>query len=135
MWLTKARRVRGAFVLPDGRVLPVGGKTGTGDHRFETYGAGGRLIRSRVVNRAATFVFFIGDRFFGTITAYVPGEAAEKYHFTSGLSVQLLKILTPALTPMIAESMASSPPPLAPVPIPEEPVPVETPKAKETVAD
>jgi len=32
---------------------------------------GGRLIESRVVERAATFVFQIDDRFFGTMTAYV----------------------------------------------------------------
>jgi hypothetical protein len=38
--------------------------------------AGGRLISQRVVDRTAIFVFFLGDRFFGTITAYVPGSVA-----------------------------------------------------------
>lgn len=93
-------RVRGAFTGPDGSLLPIGGKTGTGDNRFERFGPGRRLIESRVVDRTATFVFFIGDRFFGTVTAYVPGPEAAQYHFTSALTVQLLKALAPALEPL-----------------------------------
>ena len=54
-----------------------------------------------MVDRTATFVFFLGDRFFGTVTAYVPGEGAGRYHFTSGLAVQLLKALEPELRPLI----------------------------------
>jgi len=96
-----ARRVRGAFIRPDGSNIPVGGKTGTGDHRFDTFGAGGRLISSRVVNRTATFVFNIDERFFGTIIAYVAGPQAADYDFTSGLPVQLLKVLAPRLLPLI----------------------------------
>ena len=46
-------------------------------------------------------MFFLGDRFFGTVTAYVPGEDAGRYHFTSGLAVQLLKALEPELRPLI----------------------------------
>jgi len=79
----------------------VGGKTGTGDHRYKTYGAQGGLIESRVVNRVATFAFLIDDRFFGTVTAYVPGPEAAKYEFTSALPVRLLGILMPALSPLI----------------------------------
>jgi len=30
-------------------------------------------------------------------TAYVPGEAAEQFDFTSGLAVQLVKVLEPEL--------------------------------------
>ncbi|MFC3108950.1 transglycosylase domain-containing protein [Undibacterium arcticum] len=96
-----AKRVKQAFVRPDGSFIPVGGKTGTGDQRFDTYGAGGRLISSRVVNRSATFVFNIDERFFGTIIAYVPGAQAAAYDFTSGLPVQLLKVLAPTLMPLI----------------------------------
>ena len=96
-----ARRVKQAFVRPDGSITPVGGKTGTGDQRFDTYGAGGRLIKSRVVNRSATFVFNIDERFFGTLIAYVPGAQAAAYDFTSGLPVQLLKVLAPKLMPLI----------------------------------
>ncbi len=96
-----AQRVKQAFVRPDGSIVPVGGKTGTGDQRFDTFGAGGRLINSRVVNRSATFVFNIDERFFGTLIAYVPGAQAAAYDFTSGLPVQLLKVLAPQLMPLI----------------------------------
>jgi membrane peptidoglycan carboxypeptidase len=95
------RRARGAFSDPVGQELKVGGKTGTGDHRFEHYGADGRLIRSAVISRTATFVFFIGDRFFGTITAFVEGSEAAKYGFTSALATQLLKALAPAIRPLL----------------------------------
>lgn len=98
-----ARRLNGTYTAPNGAPLIVGGKTGTGDNRYERYSAGGGLISARVVDRTATFVFFLGDRFFGTITAYVPGEAAARFHFTSGLAVQLLKVLEPELRPLINE--------------------------------
>ncbi len=96
-----ARRVSGAFVGADGKPLVVGGKTGTGDHRFETFGKGGALISSRVVSRTATFVFFIGEKFFGVVSAHVAGEQAAAYDFTSALAAELLKILSPQLTPLI----------------------------------
>lgn len=96
-----ARRVHGAFLLADKTALMVGGKTGTGDNRFGVYGAGGRLIESRAVNRTATFVFFLGERHFGVITAYVPGKLADNYDFTSALPVQILKILAPELIPYV----------------------------------
>lgn len=96
-----AQRVKQAFVRPDGSFVNVGGKTGTGDQRFDTYGAGGRLTSSRVVNRSATFVFNIDERFFGTLIAYVPGAQAAGYDFTSGLPVQLLKLLGPTLMPLV----------------------------------
>jgi membrane peptidoglycan carboxypeptidase len=94
------RRARGAVVDAAGAPLVVGGKTGTGDNRFQVYGTGGRLIESRVVNRTATLVFFLGDRHFGVVTAYVPGEAASAYDFTSGLPAQVLRTLGPALSPL-----------------------------------
>ena len=96
-----ARRALNAFVRADGTSIPVSGKTGTGDQRFNTYGENGRLLNSRVVNRSATFVFAIGDRFYGTITAFVPGEKAANYDFTSGLPVQLLKQMAPQLMPLL----------------------------------
>ena len=86
----------------------VGGKTGTGDHRFDTYAPGRRLIESRVVNRAATFVFHVDDRFFGVVTAWVPGREAARYQFTSALPVKLLGTLLPALGPVL-----DAPPPAA----------------------
>ncbi len=102
-----AKRVDGAFVEPNGRPLPIGGKTGTGDQRFDEFGKGGQLISSRVVNRTATFVFYVGDRFFGSITAYVAGEQAAKYHFTSALPSQMLRALAPTLMPLINEQKIS----------------------------
>ena len=92
-----ARRLNGVFTAPDGKPLVMGGKTGTGDHRFETYGKGGVLLSSRVVSRSGTFVFFIGERHFGTLTAYVNGPEAERYQFTSALPTQVLKTLAPLL--------------------------------------
>ncbi len=97
-------RLKNGFTQKDGSIIEMGGKTGTGDQRFATYAPGGRLIESRVVNRSATFVFLIGDRFFGTLTAYVHEPYAANYKFTSALMVQLLKSLIPALQPIVAQS-------------------------------
>jgi membrane peptidoglycan carboxypeptidase len=104
-----ARRLSGVYTAADGTPLPVGGKTGTGDNRFERFGQGGGLISSRVVDRTATFVFFLGDHFFGTVTAYVPGNDAESFGFTSALAVQLLRALKPELEPLINKKPIGAP--------------------------
>lgn len=96
-----AKRLEGALVRPDGTPVTIGGKTGTGDQRFDVHGRGGVLISSRVVNRTATLVFLIGERHFGTLMAYVPEPHAAAYSFTSALPSQLLKALLPALQPLI----------------------------------
>ncbi|MDO7902021.1 transglycosylase domain-containing protein [Pseudomonas sp. K1(2024)] len=96
-----ARRISGSFKLQDGTSLVMGGKTGTGDNRLQSYGAGGRLIASRSLNRTATFVFFLGDNHFGTLTAFVPGPSAEAFTFTSALPVQVLKGMAPILMPYL----------------------------------
>mgnify|MGYP001795694542 CR=1 FL=1 len=96
-----AKRLKRALVRRDGSAVEIGGKTGTGDHRFDTYGRGGRLISSRVVDRSATLVFLIGDRYFGTMMAYVHEPYAANYKFTSALPAQLLKALTPTLLPLL----------------------------------
>lgn len=96
-----AVRIKGAFTLGDGSVLPIGGKTGTGDNRYSIFAPGGRIIESKAMSRTATFAFYIGDRFFGTLTAYVPSVEAGSYTFTSALPVQILKILSPKLTPLL----------------------------------
>jgi membrane peptidoglycan carboxypeptidase len=96
-----ARRLHGAFSFADKTALVVGGKTGTGDNRFGIYGPGGKLLESRAVNRTATFAFFLGERHFGVVTAYVPGPLSDNYHFTSALPVQILKIMTPDLRPYV----------------------------------
>jgi membrane peptidoglycan carboxypeptidase len=92
------RAVRG----PDGAPLPIGAKTGTGNNRYRVVGRGGQVLVNRAINRTATVVFFIGDRFYGTITAFVGGAEADDYDFTSSLPVQILKALGPVLSDLAA---------------------------------
>ena len=101
------RRVAGGVALSDGRTLAIGGKTGTGDNRFETMGPQGRT--SRVINRTAAFTFTIGDHFFGTIIAFVPGRDAADYAFTSALPVQVFKNLLPVLHPLLDAALVHEP--------------------------
>lgn len=97
-----AKRLKGALVRRDGSVVAIGSKTGTGDHRCVVYGRAGQLISSRVVDRSVTLVFLIGDRYFGTIMAYVHEPYAANYKFTR--PAQLLKALTPSSLPLIEGS-------------------------------
>ena len=99
---------RGGIKLSDGAVLPIGGKTGTGDNRLQSFGPRGAMIGSKVVNRTAAFVFFLGDRFYGTILAFVPGKSAGNYKFTSALAVQVLKDLEPRLLPLVDKNKPES---------------------------
>ncbi|WP_331280527.1 hypothetical protein [Halomonas sp. BC04] len=94
-----ARRLQGSFTLEDGSDLPLGGKTGTGNNRFETVTRGGQVIDSRARNRTATFVFYLGENHFGTLTAYVAGSESDRFRFTSALPVQVLKGMEPILRP------------------------------------
>ncbi|MBN3756377.1 glycosyl transferase family 51 [Paraburkholderia sp. Tr-20389] len=96
-----AKRLAGGMTFPNGTTLEVYGKTGTGDQRLNIYAKGRRLIESRKVNRTATFVFAIGDRFFGTLTAVVHEPYAKRYDFTSALAVQLLKSMAAELQPLL----------------------------------
>ncbi len=96
-----AVRARAALVAPDGRIAVVGGKTGTGDHRYKVFGPGGKLRESRVVNRTATFVFVIDDRYYGVVTAFVHGPDAASFAFTSSLPAQIFKTLAPTLSPLL----------------------------------
>lgn len=102
-----ARRLKGVLALRDGRAVELGGKTGTGDHRFEVHGPGGQLISSRSVGRTATFVFLIEDRYYGTVLVHVRAPHAAKYRFTSAMPAQLLKALVPALLPSLDHDMRS----------------------------
>jgi membrane peptidoglycan carboxypeptidase len=99
-----AVRLKGAYKSADGKPLMVGGKTGTGDQRREIFGSRGRVIETKVLNRTATFAFMLGERFFGTLTAYVGGAPAAHYHFTSALPVQVLKSMEPTLAPVLARA-------------------------------
>jgi membrane peptidoglycan carboxypeptidase len=120
-----AGRLAGALKDSAGQPITLGGKTGTGDHRFETYGKGGQLIDSRVVSRSATFVFYMGDRYFGTLTAVVEGERAGQFGFTSSLTSQMLKTLLPQLQSQLYPAPPASPTPAKPTP--DEPAATPTP--------
>lgn len=98
-----AKRLAGTFKDASGKPLPTGGKTGTGDELADRYGPGTAGADKKEVSRSAAFTFFIGDRFFGVITAHVPGPNSYAYRFTSALPVQVLKSLAPALQPLITE--------------------------------
>jgi membrane peptidoglycan carboxypeptidase len=92
-----ARRAAGSIVLGDKSRALIGGKTGSGDNRIERFAPGGRLLSSEPVNRTATFVFYVEDRYFGVITAVVDGKKAGGYDFTSSLPVALFALLAPGL--------------------------------------
>lgn len=111
-----ARRLSGAFVLPDGQELAIGGKTGTGDNRVVVKGK-----PTLSLNRTATFVFSMGPRHFGTITAYVVGPEASRYRFTSALPVQILRTMGPVLMPLLAATPDASCEAAAPAAAPAAP--------------
>jgi len=90
-----ARRLAGEAARYEAITTMIGGKTGSGDNRYHRFSRGGELVDSHVMNRTATFVFFIDDRYYGVITALVDGPEAARYDFTSALPVTLLKMLLP----------------------------------------
>ena len=104
-----ARHAAGAVRAVDGSPLPIGAKTGTGNNRFRVIGRDGVVIEDRAIDRTATVVFFIGDRFYGTITAFVSGAAADRYDFTSSLPLQILRMLGPTLEGLLAEGAPGGP--------------------------
>jgi membrane peptidoglycan carboxypeptidase len=91
-----ALRAFGSVRGIDGSPLAIGAKTGTGNNRYRVVARDGRVIEDRAVDRTAAVVFFIGDRFYGSITAFVAGKSADRYDFTSALPVQILKMLGPS---------------------------------------
>jgi membrane peptidoglycan carboxypeptidase len=96
-----ARRLAEVYQDSDGGSLQVGGKTGTGDELVERYGPGTAAGENKEVSRSAAFAFFLGDRFFGVITAHVPGPNIKGHRFTSALPTQILKTLEPVLEPVL----------------------------------
>ena len=104
-----ARRLHGAFTAADGRVLQVAGKTGTGDHRFDVFAPGGRLISSRAVDRTATFAFLIGERHYGTVMIHAHEPDAEHFRYTSALAAQVMKWLAPVLVPALEPGACPAP--------------------------
>ncbi|HUF73321.1 MAG TPA: transglycosylase domain-containing protein [Gammaproteobacteria bacterium] len=102
------RRLRNVFEAADGTPMFIGGKTGTGDNRFEAAGTGRRAQHAR--NRTATLLFFV-ENYFGVVTAYVEGPESDDFAFTSALPAQILRHLAPALTPLLqdAETIPTDP--------------------------
>jgi membrane peptidoglycan carboxypeptidase len=103
-----AARLAGALKSGD-KPLIVGGKTGSGDNRTDSYGRGGQLLASNPTDRTAVFVFYIEDRFFGVVTAFVPGKEAGSYVFTSSLPVAILKLLAPDINALWLQPSKTSP--------------------------
>ena len=95
------RRLLNTFQDGDSIPLVIGGKTGTGDNRIVASRASGYRTSSRALNRTATFVFYLGDNHFGTLTAFVNGSSANAFSFTSSLPLQVLKGMAPILQPYI----------------------------------
>lgn len=95
-----AERLEQYDLKVDGRKWEVAGKTGTGDNRRDVRNRHGTLIKSIPQNRTATFVFNIDERFYGALTAYVPGKKSGEYEFTSSLAVPVLGLLAPKLRPL-----------------------------------
>ncbi|MFU8806853.1 MAG: penicillin-binding transpeptidase domain-containing protein, partial [Bradymonadaceae bacterium] len=98
------RPLRAGLVSSDGQGLKIAGKTGTADHRFHFYDRRGRITGSRAVNRTATWVFSVGDCHFGTIVAFVPDEKADDHTFMSALAVRILRVLEPAIAPLLEDA-------------------------------
>jgi cell division protein FtsI/penicillin-binding protein 2 len=82
-----AIRLSRSAAVAGGKPLVIGGKTGSGDNR----------VGMKAVSRTGTFVFYIGQRYFGVITAHVAGAKTAEYGFTSALPVTALKLMLPAL--------------------------------------
>ena len=104
-----ARRLNGAVRRSDGSPVTVGGKTGSGDNRYETFTRAGLVKSSRAVSRTAAFVFYVGDRHYGVITASVEGAGAQDYRFTSSLPLAVLKLLAPQLEELSAPRVGHEP--------------------------
>lgn len=96
-----ARRTYGCLTDAEGKPIAIGGKTGSGDNRVEKFASSGAVLSSRAVSRTASFVFTVGDHFFGMMSAYVTGEDAGNYYFTSSLALQAFKTLAPAFEPLV----------------------------------
>lgn len=96
-----AKRLLNTFQHDDSTPFHIGGKTGTGDNRIVTSTSSGYRTSSKALNRTATFVFYLGNNHFGTLTTFVSGQSANAFSFTSALPLQVLKGMAPILQPYI----------------------------------
>lgn len=91
-----ARRARHALTGMPEAPLRLGAKTGTGDNRSR----GSEGSQPQIRNRTGTVTFFAGDRWFGVVTVYVPGETAAGYRFTSALASEVLRLFGSRIGPL-----------------------------------
>jgi hypothetical protein len=103
-----ARPLKAAIIGPDGAPARVGGKTGTesGYNRHEVFAQGRQFAASDAADRTASFAFYVGDRYFGVITASVEGPVAADYRFTSELPLAVLRLLAPLIEQRLAATGA-----------------------------
>lgn len=99
-----ARRLNGSFVKANGESMLMGGKTGTGDNKVATQVVRGKTMAATRTSRTATFVFYLGDDYFGTLTAFVPGKESADFSFTSALPLQVLKGMAPLIKPYVSQT-------------------------------
>ena len=103
-----ARPLKAAIIGPDGVPARVGGKTGTesGYNRHEVFAEGRQFAAPDAADRTASFAFYVGDRYFGVITASVEGPVAADYRFTSELPLAVLRLLAPVIEQRLAATGA-----------------------------
>ena len=103
-----ARPLKAAISGPDGVPTQVGGKTGTdsGDSSYAAFAHGRAFAASPTRGRTASFAFYVGDRYFGVITASVQGPTAADYGFTSELPLAVLRQLAPLIEQRLAAAGA-----------------------------
>lgn len=87
------------------RPWQIGGKTGTGDHKLVSVDKNGKRTEEIPISRSATFAFFLEERFHGTMTAFVKGDTAGDYTFTSALPVTIVGNMLPLLDPLVEQPM------------------------------
>jgi hypothetical protein len=59
------------------------------------------------VSRTAAFVFYIGDRYFGILTASITGKVSGQYQFTSALPVTALRFLAPEINARLSRNVVA----------------------------
>jgi membrane peptidoglycan carboxypeptidase len=103
-----ARPLKAAISGPDGVPAQIGGKTGTdsGDSRYALSANGRELAMPAAGGRTASFAFYIGDHYFGVITASVQGPGVADYRFTSELPLAVLRQLSPLIEQRLATAGA-----------------------------
>jgi membrane peptidoglycan carboxypeptidase len=107
-----ASRVKSAFTDSTGAmIVPVGGKTGSGDNRIKAISKSGGVISSYATSRTAAFAFYIGDRYYGVITSSVMGPKAENFTFTSALPLEIFKLAAPGIRDRLMPHPAMAPAP------------------------